>query len=58
MAKHMIPVAVEAKDAIELMQVTQALNIFLHKVQPNELIKFYQAIQKNPGLIKTALKFV
>lgn len=58
MAKHIIPVSIEAKDHPELVQVTQAINTLLQKVGPQELIRFAQAVYKKPSLIKTALKFI
>jgi len=56
--KEKISIEVDVKNAAELVQVSAALRVVAEKVAPQELIRLSQAITKNPGLVKTALKWI
>ena len=56
----MIPIAIliNVKDNTQAARVDQALKILTTQIGAEDLIKFSAAVQKKPGLVKQALKFV
>ena len=58
MSKIMIPVYVQAEDQSEANEISQHLNKLLEHLSKSDLIKFSQAVSKNPKLISNALKFI
>jgi|GEM_PF-3253704 len=56
--KIIIAVEVQAASQIEANQIGRYLNTILSKIGKNELQRFAHAVDKNPGIVKKALKFI
>lgn len=49
---------VKANSKEEAMEIVKALQIVYQKVSKEDLVKLSNAINKKPGLVKKALKFI
>jgi hypothetical protein len=55
---HTVPLEVKADNPQQLKDVVGSIQLILSKVEPVHLIKLAEKIKKNPGIVKTALKFI
>ena len=58
MAKTPTIISIQAKESQQMGDVTRALQSLTDRIAPEDIIKFSRAVEKNPQLVKTALKFV
>lgn len=55
---HVYKFNIEADSAEQARKIAEALNTFYKKVDTSDLLKLAEAVNKDPKLVKTALKFI
>lgn len=58
MSKFLVKIEVEAQNATEVLEVGNLLQNAVTNIDRQDLIRLLTKVKTNPGIVKTALKFI
>ncbi|NLF43967.1 MAG: hypothetical protein GX587_14840 [Bacteroidales bacterium] len=58
MSKFSVKIIVEAESPENVTEVGNLLQFAVTNIDRNDLVKLLSKVKQNPGLVKTALKFI
>lgn len=58
MPKYNAPIQIESDNQQQVAQIAGLLQFAVNNVDHNDLVKLLSKVKTNPGIVKTALKFI
>jgi len=58
MREFKISVNIKAVDEAQAREIVDAVNVMLNQIQSSDLITLAKKVKANPGIVKTALRYI